>query len=217
MHRLSNYDLLEFDRRYFSSWPRNERASFVGIDPSAPALAYAKAVGLLVAGVASDLEKSDPELDDVPAIEGADLVISTGCVGYVTEKTFTRIMECQSRQRPPMIASFVLRMFPYDDIASAMARYGMVTEKLDGVTFVQRRFNSSDEFNSAIDRLENRGIDPRGKEADGLLHAELFVTRPAESARALPLREIVSIASGVDRRYGRRFRRFDAAQATLMQ
>jgi hypothetical protein len=137
-------------------------------------------------------------------------------VGYISQRSFARIMEHQSRQRPPVVASLVLRMFPYDEIAAELDRYGMVTEKLEAITFVQRRFNSSDEFDSAIERLEKLGIDPAGKEADGLLHAELFVTRPRELAERAPLSEIVSVTSGADRRYGRRFRRIDGAGTTLM-
>jgi SAM-dependent methyltransferase len=216
MYGLSSGEVVRFDRNYFASWPRKDDISFVGIDTSAAAVAYARSVGLLAGGVTTNLEMHDPGEIDVSALRGADLIISTGCVGYISERSFARIMEHQSRQAPPVVASLVLRMFPYDEIAAELERYGMVTEKLEGITFVQRRFNSSDEFDAAIERLEKLGIDPAGKEADGLLHAELFVTRPRESAENVPLSDIVSVTSGADRRYGRRFRRIDGTGTTLM-
>jgi SAM-dependent methyltransferase len=216
MYGLSPEEVVRLDRHYFSSWPRRSDVSFVGIDTSAAAIAYARAVDLLAASVTTDLETRDPTESDAAAIRGADLIVSTGCVGYITQRSFARIIECQSRRKPPVVASLVLRMFPYDEIAAELSRHGMVTEKLEGITFVQRRFNSSDEFGAAIDRLEKLGIDPAGKEADGLLHAELFVTRPKESAERTPLAEIVSVTSGANRRYGRRFRRVDGAGTMLM-
>ncbi len=57
---------------------------------------------------------------------------------------------------------------------------------------------------------------PDGKEADGLLHAELFVSRPAESVEALPLGDLISVTRGADRKYGRRYAQINAAEAKLM-
>jgi SAM-dependent methyltransferase len=217
MQRLSSDELIKLDRRYFSAWPKRKKVHFVGVDTSAAAVSYAREVGLLNAGVTSDLEAADPKHTEAAALDGADLIISTGCVGYITERSFLRIIKCQTGGRLPVFASFVLRMFPYDEIAAALSPYGMVTEKLEGVTFVQRRFSSSAEFSSAMDRLERCGIDPTGKEADGLMHAELFITRTKEAAERFPLNEIISITSGADRRYGRRFRRIDESRSLLMQ
>jgi SAM-dependent methyltransferase len=216
MYGLSSEEVARLDSHYFSSWPRRNDWSFVGIDTSAPAISYAKAVGLIEAGVTGDLEASDPEDREAIALGGADLIISTGCVGYVSHRTFSRILDCQAKQRLPVVASLVLRTFSYDEIASELARYGLTTEKLEGVTFVQRRFASSDEFKATMDRLDQRGVDPTGKEADGLLHAELFVTRSAAAARETPLSDLISVTSGGHRRYGRRFRRVDGARAMLM-
>jgi SAM-dependent methyltransferase len=217
MQRLSSNDLIKLDKRYFSAWPKRKKVHFVGVDTSVAAVSYAKDVGLLSAGVTSDLEASDPKHTEVAALDGADLVISTGCVGYITARSFIRIIECQSGGSLPVFASFALRMFPYDEIAAALSAYGMVTEKLEGVTFIQRRFSSSTEFNAAIDRLERCGIDPTGKEADGLMHAELFVTRAKELAERIPLNEMISVTSGAGRRFGRRFRRIDPSRSLLMQ
>lgn len=64
--------------------------------------------------------------------------------------------------------------------------------------------------------LKARGLDPHGKEAEGLLHVELFVSRPEDEVRDHPLNEIVSVTSGENRRYGRRYR-WGPHKARLMQ
>jgi hypothetical protein len=96
-------------------------------------------------------------------------------------------------------------MFSYDRIAEVLARRGLVTEKLEGVTFVQRRFQSEAEARATVGALEGRGIDTRGKEADGLLHAELYVSRPPAAIEAMPLGRLVSVTSGAARAAGRRY------------
>lgn len=216
MYGLSAREIARLDRHYFSSWPRRSNATFVGIDTSIQAATYATAVGLIEDGVTSDLEQFDLNERESAVLRDADLLISTGCVGYVSHRTFVRILECQPKKKAPVIASFVLRMFSYDEVAAELSRFGLVTEKLDGVTFVQRRFNSSDEFKAAMDRLDERGIDSSGKEAEGLLHAELFVSRPAAAVKRTPLAELVSITSGANRRYGRRFVQLDGARPMLV-
>jgi hypothetical protein len=64
--------------------------------------------------------------------------------------------------------------------------------------------------------LNARAIDPRNKEADGLLHAELYVSRPPEHADAMPLNEMISVTSGENRSYGRRYRRIAPRNVKLM-
>ena len=83
------------------------------------------------------------------------------------------------------------------------------------MTFVQRRFHSSDECEATIGALEKQGIDPTGKEADGLFHAELYVSRPKEEAEQRRLGELISVTSGAGRRYGRRYVRDRTGLVTL--
>ncbi|MEJ2579982.1 MAG: hypothetical protein P8Z68_12980, partial [Kineosporiaceae bacterium] len=198
--------LLALDRHYFAAWPRVSNARFVGVDTSAPAINYALGVGLLVGGVTTDLERNDPTPEDCATLANTDLIISTGCVGYVTERTFRKILDCRRGGRPPIVASFVLRMYSYDEVEKELNRVGLVTEKLDAVTFVQRRFSSTAEFESTLSRLDDMGIDPAGKEADGLLHAELYVSRTPEQMAERPLGDLVSVTSGEAQTRGRRFK-----------
>jgi len=216
MQGLATKTLIELDRHYFHAWPLQTDAVFVGLDVSRPAVDYAREAGLLDIGICANLEHHEPTPYQAEIFSGADMIISTGCVGYVTRRTFRHLLAHARPGHPPWIASFVLRMFSYDEIADLFARYGLVTEKLEGVTFVQRRFHSEDELRATLAALEERGIDPTGKEADGLYHAELFVSRPADVARDTPLGAVLSITSGAGRSFGRRFRLLDGADVKLV-
>lgn len=216
MHGLPTDRLLKLDTNYFGSWPEQVNASFVGLDVSAAAIDYAKSVGLIEDGVAANLEIDDIFPQQHSALSDLDIIVSTGCVGYVTERTFRRIFSIQKMGRSPWVVSFVLRMFPYESIEQELAQHGLVTEKLGGVTFVQRRFHSETELEATLNAVLARGLDPQGKETEGLYHAELFVSRPESDIRDNPLSEIVSVTSGENRRYGRRYR-WGSRKARLMQ
>lgn len=194
---LTSDELAALDRRYFEGWPRRTGSRMVGLDISAPAIAYARRVGLIDAGVAADLEARALEPDEAAILSRADVILSTGAIGYVTEQTFDRLLDAASA-RSPWVVSFVLRMFPFDRLEAAFARRGLVTEKLTGATFVQRRFRDAEEFERTLAGLSALNLDVTGLEADGLLHAELFVSRPEADARAAPLDELVTVSSGHD-------------------
>lgn len=217
MQELAPAALTELDRNYFQSWPLRSDDTFIGIDTALPAIQYALRTGLIDGAVTTNLELDDPARDEIPLLRGLSIVISTGCIGYTTEKSLRRILTLQRSEAPvPWVASLVLRMFPYDGIASELARFGLVTEKLEGVTFVQRRFHSQEEFEATLASLKKLGIDPAGKEADGLFHAELYLSRPAAEVERRKLSDIVSVTSGAHRRYGRRFMRHGPGQVSLM-
>lgn len=219
MYGVSSGQMKNFDKNYFASWPKHCNAEFYGVDISKPATSYAKSVGLITDAVNTNLEASRPKEAERTMLHGVDVIISTGCVGYVSHRTFAQVMQCQAdaQKAPPVVAVFVLRMYSYDAIAAELARHGLITEKLEGITFVQRRFHSLQEFDVTIKRLNAMGISPNGKESDGLLHAELFISRTEEAIRKTPINELISVTSGVDRRYGRRYRHVNGNEPKLMR
>jgi hypothetical protein len=204
---LATSELIQLDRSYFLSWPQLD-VEIVGCDVSAPAINYARAVGLIDHGISANFESERVSGAVQAFLSGIDLIISTGSVGYVTERTFARLLAAIG-QPAPWVASFVLRMFPYEGISDLLRQSGLVTEKLQGVTFVQRRFHSEAECVAVLERLEAQGVDTRYKEAEGLLLAELFVSRPPGDCARHPLEDLVSVTSGASRPFGRRFRRGD--------
>jgi SAM-dependent methyltransferase len=202
---VSTEELIELDRNYYRSWPRRE-IKFIGCDISRPAIDYAKNVGLIESGIVGNFEEIDIAPEDCELIKNVDLIISTGAIGYVTERTLRRLM--QAIANPSLwVASFVLRMFPFGRIEQELRSAGMETEKLSGVTFVQRRFQSQAEYMHVLEKLDELGVDPQGKEGSGLFHAEFFLSRPAAASKRYPLDELASIEKGVGRSFGRRFRR----------
>ncbi|WP_067659152.1 class I SAM-dependent methyltransferase [Nocardia harenae] len=162
----------------------NVAARFLGIDASRPALEYAAEAGLLDEVVHADLESADPDSDQREVLARADLVISTGCIGYVTEKTLVRVATAHPRRRPWM-AHFVLRMFDYGPVAAELAALGYRTEQVPGL-HAQRRFASADEQAQVLKTLADKGIDTTGYEAEGSLYATLHLSRPLPEHSADP-------------------------------
>lgn len=153
---------------------------FLGMDAALPALAYAREAGFLHDTVHADLEAAEPTDEQREVLASADIVVSTGCIGYVTEKTLARIATAHPRRRPWM-AHFVLRMFDFAPIAEELAVLGYRTEQVPGL-FEQRRFASADERDQVLDTLADRGIDTAGRESEGWLYAGLHISRPLVGA-----------------------------------
>ncbi|MEV5650789.1 class I SAM-dependent methyltransferase [Nocardia sp. NPDC052254] len=164
------------DRARLAADDRLPRVRLIGMDASAPALDYAAATGLLHETVHADLESRDPTESQRRVLGAADLVISTGCVGYVTGSTLTRVARAHGT-RLPWMAHFVLRMYAFEPIARELAALGYRTERRPG-TFRQRRFASAAEQQQVVNTLSANGIDTTGYESDGWLHAHLYISRP---------------------------------------
>ena len=199
LQSLPSEVMLEHDRAFYRAWPRHQNVRVIGLDVSENAVRYAESAGAVDIGLCADLEASEPDSEAARAIATADIVVSTGCVGYVTEKTFERVMALACHNRPAWVASFVLRMFPYNRIANTLAGYGLETEKFDGATFVQRRFNDPSEMEAAVTRVEALGIDTQGFETEGVYHADLYVSRPAAEIVEVPLQKLVTVVSGANK------------------
>lgn len=185
---LSRDELIARDRRMDAV---GDDVRFIGLDASAPALDYALAAGFIDEAIHADLENEDPTEEQRALLSEVDIVISTGCVGYVTEKTLVRI----ARENRPWMAHFVLRMFSYGPVADSLGELDYETTGVEGV-FRQRKFASDEEQTQILDNLSVAGVDPRGLEAGGRLYARLFVSRPhgaagglASALNALPLRD----------------------------
>jgi len=199
LQALSSAEMLAHDRHFYQSWPRHAGVRVIGLDVSENAVRYAEDTGILDHGLAIDLESRDPTAAEAAILEKVDLIVSTGCVGYVTSKTFQRIAKVARKGREAWAANFVLRMFPFDDIDRTLAAQGLVTERYEGATFVQRRFADRDEMEKAITAVEARGLDTDGFETEGLYHSNLFVSRPPQEAERRPIQELVTVVSGANK------------------
>jgi hypothetical protein len=199
LQRLPHDEMLELDRAFYMAWPRNRNVRVIGLDVSENAVRYGQACGTMDMAFCADLETAEPKPEVAAAIAEADIIISTGCVGYVGSKTFDRVMALARDGRTAWVASFVLRMFPYDRIAATLSEYGLETEKFHGATFVQRRFANRQEMEDVVRAVEMRGIDTRGHETDGVYHADLYLSRPRDEIERNPLQQLVNVVSGANK------------------
>ena len=185
-------EVIENDRSYFDSLDGADNLEVTGLDVAENAVAFGARVGLLDRSIAINLEDQALPQTTSQDLASIDLVMSTGCVGYVTEKTFERLMPAVSQGRQPWFANFVLRLFPFDQISESLADQGYVTEKLEGQTFVQRNFASSDEQKKVLCQLHDRGIDTAGNEGEGHYLAEFYLSRPAAEVEKVPISSLLA-------------------------
>ncbi len=183
--------MLREDAQFFSD-PYDPELEVIGMDTAHRALRYAIDAGLVDGGTTVNLEEDDCEL--TPAhrklLSRADLILSTGCFGYVTNRTLDRLLAC-GQDNHPWMCHTVLRMFDFTDAAEALAAQGYVTEKLDRL-MPQRRFVDENERKQVLANLEELGVDSADLEAEGWYYAQLFVSRPVQDARDMPLPSLLA-------------------------
>lgn len=128
--------------------------------------------------LSAKLEDRDPTPSEAEILARTDCVISTGCIGYVTEKTLLRVIDTCGHQRPWM-THCVLRMFALEPYEDALKSRGYRVQRLNQ-PIPQRRFASRDEKESIIRRLEELGVDPNGFESTGRLYATVLNAYPED-------------------------------------
>src|SRR5215212_3641253 len=178
---LSSEELAEDDAAYYGARCREAAPEVVGLDVAQNAVSYG-----LLSGI---LDEDEPTEALGGAVAGADLLTVTGGIGYVTERTFERLLRCMaegSDGRMPWVAAFALRWVSYDRISEVLSDYGLVTEKLADRTFAQRRFADEAEREYVLEELVKAGVDTNGKEDTGWYHANFYLSRPAKEAKTPP-------------------------------
>jgi hypothetical protein len=190
LDELSPAELSRADEKYYAERRRPDAVSVSGLDLAANAVAYGCQVGLLDDGWAEDLEHEGPSDQLTDRLDEVDLVTTTGGVGYITERTFDKVLGARRGGSMPWVAAFVLRMYSYDRIAETLARHGLVTEQLKGVTFPQRLFASEAEREDTLRQVSERGLDPSGREDSGRYHANFYLSRPTADAQQ-PLTQLL--------------------------
>lgn len=184
-------EIVENDKRFFGNFDEVEDIEVIGLDVAENAVAFAEEAGLLNEGLTINLENESLSEAAKEELATVDLVTSTGCIGYVTEKSFNELLPAVSRGRQPWFANFVLRMFPFDSIKEVLTKAGYVTEKLEGQTFVQREFTLVEEHAQVLQQLREQGIEPTDKETEGYLLAEFYLSRPKADAPEFPIDQLI--------------------------
>ena len=192
LQQASPTDVIDDDKEFFANIDEAAEIEMIGLDQAESAIEFAEKVGLLDEGLALSLETEPLPEPAKENLAGVDMVMSTGCVGYVTEKTFDRLLPVITKNGAPWMAHFVLRMFPFDAIEDALRNWGYKTEKLQDRTFVQRQFTSDEEQEQVLEQLREQRIDPTGLETEGNLLAEFYLSRPVKEADKAPLERLLA-------------------------
>jgi hypothetical protein len=163
----------------------------VGVDSSAPAIDFAINAGLLDGGIAKDFESNDnsPDENDISWFRSCNLLIGTGSIGYVTERTLSKILSHLGEDHPadfgPCAVVTILRMFDKEPIKSVFESFGYRFEPVPGIYLPQRKFVDENEKKGVVDVLNKRGVDTVDLEDNGTLLAELFIAARPEQFELL--------------------------------
>jgi len=163
--------------------------SCIGADASAEAIHFATEAGLIDDGIAHDLEK-DPDLteEERGLIRHCNLLISTGAIGYVGEKTLSAILTHLGKGRAGQAAYTavtILRMFPSEPVRRTFEQFGYQFKQVPGVQLRQRRFRDDEEQCETLRILNERELDTSGLESEGYLYADLYVAGPATDLESI--------------------------------
>jgi carnitine O-acetyltransferase len=156
----------------------------VGIDSSKPAVRFAVDAGLLDGGISQDFEQDgvQPTAEERAWIRSCNLMISTGAIGYVTERTFEYILEDFGRDHPgecgPFVVVTILRMFDLLPVQRVFEKFGYQFGVVPEVRLPQRNFVDQKEKDQVVRLLREKGIDTRGWEDQGKQFADLFIAAP---------------------------------------
>lgn len=156
----------------------------VGLDSSEPAIHFAVDAGLLDGGIARDFEQPDatPTDDEIAWFRSCNLLISTGAIGYVTQRTLGIVLRHLGKDHPsdfgPFAVVTILRMFDAAPIKACFESFGLAFGAVPGVRLPQRRFADSEEQQKVLSLLHDRGICTRDWEDRGKHYADLFVAAP---------------------------------------
>ncbi len=124
--------------------------------------------------------QSRDDIDDTQAelIRRSDFIISTGCIGYVTNTSLRKILTL-NKSRKAWMAHCVLRMFDIESYEHLFAEYGYHVWQ-HPVLLRQRRFASTEEQDQVMQNLKKLNIDTVGYESEGYLYARMLYAMPLE-------------------------------------
>ncbi|MFI6356333.1 hypothetical protein ACIBJF_27530 [Streptomyces sp. NPDC050743] len=173
---MSTARLAAQDKEFYAGRRRPDAVPVFGLDVAAPAVQYALEVGLLDAAFTDDLEQGPPGPGLRRALAEVGLVTLTGGGSYITDRTFTALLD--STRRPVWISAFVLRTVSYQPIVRTLAAHGLQTTLDVSRTYPQRLFTDEREQQFAIATVRALGHDPAGREESGRFHSLHYESRP---------------------------------------
>jgi len=191
---------LEKSKQFFEKIPSNGNLNFYQIDISEPALQFSEQTKLCKKGICINLETGNLPIKEIPSF---DMVIATGCIGYIGYKAFSNLFELIKKQQSkhpeskidkPIFAFSVLRMFDMEKILKTFDYYDYTLVKIELNPIRQRRFFDIDEQNQTVSLLNNKGIDTIGFEDDGHFYANFYVASPKKLEN-----QLISMSKNIER------------------
>jgi len=162
----------------------------VGLDTSKPAIQFAMDAGLLDGGITCNFESNEtPSKEDLGWIRGCNMLMTTGAIGYVTEKTLDVVLSNLGKSHPsyfgPIAVMTILRMFDTNPIKQCFEKHGLTFCKVPDVRLPQRNFADEEERLQILSVLHDRKIDTTKWEDKGKLFADLYVAAPKDEIEVL--------------------------------
>ena len=176
--------------RWLDSHAIRKGVKIVGFDSSEQAVRFAAASHMIDDGITVNLEeeKSGLTADDAHLIQQCDVLMSTGAIGYVTEKTVNPILdEFGEKARGalgPVALMSVLELFDPSPIAEAFTKHGYRFEQLP-IRLPQRRFVNKEEREDVFKRLQQRGLPGDVLGSENQMFAVLCIAAKPERFNAL--------------------------------
>ena len=196
MLELNNFFLSGSDptkketRQFYEECKNNDNMNFYQIDISKEALKFSQEMNLCKKGINVNLETE--KLNLLESLPKIDIVIATGCVGYIGYKAFLNLLKIiKNRQLnskksekefiTPIFAFSVLRMFDINDIKEVFERYDYSLVKSDIKPIHQRNFSGVKEKEQTISLLHEMKIDTKKYEDAGNFYADFYIARSKNS------------------------------------
>jgi len=192
MSELNDFFLKETEptkketKQFYEECTSNDNMNFYQIDISEEALKFSEDMDLCEKAINVDLETE--KLDLPESLPKIDLIIATGCIGYIGYKAFLNLHEwiknrqsnstgSETKYIAPIFAFTVLRMFDMKDIQEVFEMYDYSLVKSDLEPICQRNFSAPEEKMQTLCLLQDMGIDTKKYEDNGNFYADYYVAR----------------------------------------
>lgn len=158
-------------------------------DVALNALTYSHAVGLADAVVGANLEERDPSEVEAVQLGQADLIVVTGGLSYIGDKSFRRVLAVA--QRRPWALYFPLRHSDTSDIDESFESAGYEVET-SRRTIQHRAFRSIEERRAIRAQVLAEAAADERPPSPTHLEALIKLARPPGDVLSPPFEEIVS-------------------------
>ncbi|MFL2433592.1 MAG: hypothetical protein ACJ0H0_01680 [Vicinamibacterales bacterium] len=178
-------------QRWLETHATRQNVKVVGLDSSAPAIKFAVSSHMIDEGIARNLEEENSKLTDDEArlIRECNVLMSTGAIGYVTEKTLDVVLDefdKNSTFKPRgggVVLMSVLELFDLVPIEKVFTNHGYLFRKLP-IRIPQRRFVDEEERNGILETLKQRNTLTDAQRSEHQMFANLCIAAKPERLKS---------------------------------